>query len=117
MARQTLRSRLGASVAELEGSRLQTRFSGLGLTPLDTVPLRTPVRVGGEVTRVIIAPRSGVPTLEIMLSDGTGTVTGVFTGRRRIPGLEHGRAAIFEGVAMHERARTVVVNPAYTLVA
>jgi hypothetical protein len=116
VGRMTLRQRLKASVAELEDDRLQGRFSGLGLTPLGELPLRTPVRVGGEVKRVVIAPRGGVPTLEVRISDGTGSITAVFTGRRRIAGLDHGRAVIFEGVAMTDRDGTVVFNPAYTLV-
>jgi hypothetical protein len=116
MARRTLRQRLGASVAELERTRLQRRFHGLDLTHLADVELRRPIRVGGEVSRVVIAPRSGVPTLEMVVTDGTGTVTAVFTGRRRIPGLEHGRAVILEGVALREGDHTIIFNPAYTLV-
>jgi hypothetical protein len=116
MARRSLRQRLGSSVAELERTRLQKRFHGLDLTPLEDVPLRRPIRVGGEVSRVVIAPRSGVPTLEVMVSDGTGSITALFTGRRRIAGLEHGRAVILEGVATREADRKVVFNPAYTLV-
>jgi hypothetical protein len=116
MARRTLRQRLGASVAELERTRLQKRFDGLDLAPLADVPLRRPIRVGGEVSRVVIAPRRGVPTLEVMVTDGTGAITAVFTGRRRIAGLEHGRAVILEGVAVREREQTLIFNPAYTLV-
>ena len=117
MARRSLRQRLGSSVTELERTRLQKRFNGLDLTPLADVALRRPIRVGGEVSRIVIAPRSGVPTLEVMVTDGTGTITAVFTGRRRIAGLEHGRAVILEGVAVRERDQTLVFNPAYTLVA
>jgi hypothetical protein len=117
MARQSLRQRLGSSVAELERNRLQKRFDGLDLTPLSDVEFRRPIRVGGEVSRIVIAPRRGVPTLEIMVTDGTGSITAVFTGRRRIAGLEHGRAVILEGVAAREADRQVIFNPAYTLVA
>jgi RecG-like helicase len=116
MARRTLRQRLGSSVAELERTRLQKRFLGLDLTPLEDLALRRPIRVGGEISRVVIAPRSGVPTLEVMVSDGTGNITAVFTGRRTIAGLEHGRAVILEGVATREADRNVIFNPAYTLV-
>ena len=63
----------------------------------------------------MLTPAAGVPNLEVMISDGTGKITAIFTGRRRIAGLEHGRATIFEGVAMRDRDRTIVYNPAYTL--
>jgi len=112
-----MRARLGASVAELEQTRLQDRFRGLGLTHIGELPLRVPVRVAGEVTRVVLTPRQGIPNVEVMISDGTGKLVAIFTGRRSIAGLEHGRATIFEGVAMRDRDRTVVYNPAYTLVA
>ena len=65
----------------------------------------------------MIAPRQGVPTLEVVISDGTGSVTAVFTGRRNIIGIEHGRAVILEGVAVPERGHNVLFNPAYTLIA
>ena len=65
----------------------------------------------------MIAPRNGVPALEVMISDGTGTITAIFSGRRSIIGIEHGRAVIFEGVAIPQRDRRVIFNPAYTLIA
>ena len=51
------------------------------------------------------------------MSDGTGSITAVFTGRRKIIGVEHGRTVILEGVAVPERDGMVIFNPAYTLVA
>jgi hypothetical protein len=117
MEKRSMRARLGASMADLERTRLQDRFKGLGLTPLGELTLRVPVRVAGEVSRVVLTPRRGVPNLEVMIKDGSGTIVAIFTGRRSIPGLHHGRATILEGVAMKDRERTVVYNPAYTLVA
>jgi hypothetical protein len=114
---KSLGQRLRASVDELERTRLIARFDGLGITQLGDVVPRTPVRVGGEISRVVIAPRNGVPSLEVMISDGTGTITAVFSGRRSIIGIEHGRAVIFEGVAIPQRDRRVIFNPAYTLIA
>ncbi len=74
------------------------------------------MRVGGEIKRVIVAPRNGVPNLEVMVSDGTGSITAVFAGRRRIPGLDHGRTIVLEGVIVDHANRPVIYNPAYTLV-
>jgi hypothetical protein len=114
---KSLGQRLTASVQELERTRLLERFGGLGLTSIEDLAPRQPVRVGGEIHRVVIAPRHGVPTLEVVVADGTGSVTAVFTGRRSIIGVEHGRAIILEGVAVPERDRNVLYNPAYTLIA
>jgi len=101
----------------MERARLVDRFGGLDLTKLEDLVPRRPVRVGGEIHRVVIAPRHGVPTLEVVVADGTGSITAVFTGRRSIIGIEHGRAVILEGVAIPERDRNVILNPAYTLIA
>jgi hypothetical protein len=112
-----LGQRLKASVDDLERARLMDRCRGLGITSIDQVVPRHPIRVCGEIHRVVIAPRHGVPTLEVVVSDGTGKITAVFTGRRRIIGIEHGRAVILEGVAVPERDGLVIFNPAYTLIA
>lgn len=117
MGLRDLGRRLRASVDELDSERLQDRFAGLSLTPIGQMVLRTPVRVGGEVKRMRIAPRNGVAAFEIVLSDGTGDVVAVFTGRRSIAGIEHGRAIVVEGVGHDERGHRVLLNPAYTLLA
>jgi hypothetical protein len=114
--RSSLKQRLGASVAELDRTRLQDRCRGLGVTPIAEAPRRVPVRVGGEVKRVIVAPRNGVPNLEVMVSDGSASITAVFAGRRRIAGLDHGRTIVLEGVPVDLGDRAVIYNPAYTLV-
>ncbi len=115
MAWRDLGKRLRASATELDAQRLQDRFTGLDVTPIADCPLRRPVRVGGEVKRVHMAPRSGVPTVEIVITDGTADATALFTGRRSIAGMDHGRAVVFEGVARLDKGRPALVNPAYTL--
>jgi hypothetical protein len=115
MGLRDIGKRLRASVDELDHVRLQGRFVGKELQPIEGLPLRSPVRVGGEVTRMRITPRSGTPALEVVVSDGTGDLTVVFTGRRSIGGMGNGRGVLFEGVAHRERGRTVLLNPAYTL--
>jgi len=114
---KSLGQRLRASVDELERARLVDRCEGLGITSLDAIVPRQPIRVGGEIHRDVIAPRHGIPTLEVVVSDGTGSITAVFTGRRKIIGVDHGRTVILEGVAVPERDGMVIFNPAYTLVA
>lgn len=117
MGLRDLTKRLKATVDELDDERLQERFSGLGLTSMGDMLARTPVRVGGEITRMRVAPRSGVQAFEITVDDGTGTAVAVFTGRRHLAGVEHNRAIVLEGVARAERGRLVMLNPAYTLLA
>lgn len=115
MGLRDLKKRLTASVREIDDQRLQERFNGLDITAIGDVQVRTPVRVGGEITRMRTVPRSGVPTVEITVSDGTGSAVAMFTGRRHLGGVEHNRAIVLEGVARQEHGKPVLLNPAYTL--
>jgi len=63
-----------------------------------------------------LVPRAGSPSLEVTISDGTGRAVAVFTGRRRLGGVDCGRSLVIEGVGRPERGRVLVVNPAYQLV-
>lgn len=101
---------------ELDNERLHNRFDGLDLVHIGDVGDRQEVRVGGEVKRMLVAPRQGVPSLEVVICDGTGDAVAVFTGRRSIGGIEHGRAVVIEGLAREERGRRIMLNPAYTLI-
>jgi hypothetical protein len=109
--------RLGSSVEELDAERLQTRFEALPCAQIAACHSRERLRVGGEVKRIRTVPRSGAPSFEVVISDGTADLVAVFSGRREIPGITHGRHVMFEGVAHDERGRLVILNPAYTLLA
>ncbi|MCU1395110.1 MAG: nucleic acid binding OB-fold tRNA/helicase-type [Ilumatobacteraceae bacterium] len=116
MGIRDLAKRLKADSSVLDSERLQHRFQGFGLTPIGELACRTKARVGGEVKRMSVTPRQGVPSFEVVVGDGTGDAVAVFTGRRSIAGVEHGRAMVIEGVAREERGRRIMLNPAYTLI-
>ena len=117
MGLRDLTKRLQTSPEQLESQRLRDRCAKLDVITIEQLECRVSARVAGEVKRIMVAPRKGIPALEVVLSDGTGDAVAVFTGRRHIAGLEHGRAVIIEGVAHQERGRPVMLNPAYTLIA
>lgn len=117
MGLRDLAKRITTDRTELDNQRLHGRFDGMGLTHIGEVGNRQSAKVGGEVKRLQIAPRQGVPSLEVVICDGTGDAIAVFTGRRAIGGIEHGKAVVIEGLAREERGRRVMLNPAYTLVA
>jgi len=106
-----------ASDADVERDRLHGRFANLELGQADICdcPLRRPVRITGEVRGMKVVPRAGGSSLEVTVDDGTGEATAVFAGRRRIRGLDPGRAVVLEGVARRDHGRTLLMNPAYTL--
>ena len=86
-----------------------------GATPIADAPDRERVKLRGALRTVTLRPRAGVPVLEAELNDGTGVITVVWLGRRRIAGIEPGRAIEVEGrIGAHEGAR-VMYNPRYEL--
>jgi len=110
-----LRVKLSQTDDQLEDERLQTRCEALGTTVIGLVPLRVPVRLGGEIQGLKVVPRAGSPSLEVTIADGTGRAVAVFTGRRHLGGVDAGRRVVVEGVGRRERGRILLVNPAYTL--
>ncbi len=115
MGLKDLKRRFSASADDLDRGRLQGRYCELGHARIAEAPYRTPTRLGGEVQSLRVVPRAGSPSLEITISDGTGKAVAVFTGRRRIAGLDCGRGVVLDGVVRAERGRLVLLNPAYTL--
>jgi hypothetical protein len=102
-------------VRELDAERLVDRFAELRLQPLGELEARDRTKVCGEVKRMTIKPRSGIPSTEIVINDGTGDATVIFSGRRHVAGIEHGHCIIVEGVAFADANRLVFLNPAYSL--
>ena len=102
-------------VRELDAERLVDRFAELRLQPLGELEARDRTKVCGEVKRMTIKPRSGIPSMEIVINDGTGDATVIFSGRRHVAGIEHGHCIVVEGVAFADANRLVFLNPAYSL--
>ena len=100
---------------ELDAERLVDRFAELRLQPLGELEARDRMKVCGEVKRMTIKPRSGIPSTEIVINDGTGDATVIFSGRRHVAGIEHGHCIVIEGVAFADANRLVFLNPKYSL--
>ena len=111
-----LRSKLSQSLEDLEGQRLQDRLKDFGIQPIADAPRRVPVLLAGEIQGLQVVPHAGSPSLEVTISDGSGRAVAVFTGRRRLGGVDCGRRLLLEGVGRDTRGRMVLLNPAYTIV-
>jgi RecG-like helicase len=107
--------RLSTTVEELDREQLRSYCDGLGVTPIDEIVPRTQLRLGGEVRSVRMVPRAGAPALEVTISDGRGSATAVFLGRRKIAGVMPGRRMVIEGMAGRSANRVLLFNPLYTL--
>jgi len=89
-------------------------------SPNDTIPMaearaRVRSRFEGEVRRIRIQPLAAVPTLEVVLDDGTGRLSALFMGRRAIAGIECGRRLAIEGTPVVGERGLTLYNPAYEL--
>ena len=84
-----------------------------GATPINEVRPLTVARVAGVVEGIRVRPREGVPAIEAVVTDGSGTVTAVWLGRRMLPGLTLGCRLILEGRLGGEPSAMQVMNPRY----
>jgi hypothetical protein len=84
-------------------------------TPICETQARQRVCVSGKVIRMTARPTAGQPALAISISDDTGTVTAVWTGRREIGGITLGRRIAINGVAVMRGDHLEFTNPGYTL--
>lgn len=108
---------LRSSSEDLHRQQLTGRFDveALDTVPIASAPLRARIKIAGEVARIRVVPRAGSPSLEVTVDDGSGRALVVFTGRRRIPGIDPGRGIVLDGTAREERHRLLLMNPSYTL--
>jgi hypothetical protein len=104
-----------ASQAHDEAMELHGNAVRSGCVPIDDAPDREMVTVQGSLRTVTLRPRGGVPALEAELYDGTGTITVLWLGRRRIAGIFPGRSIRVTGrIGVHAGSR-VMYNPRYDL--
>jgi hypothetical protein len=108
-------SRLASSHEEQVAAELQETVQKSGYNPVGRCADRQRVKLRGTLRTVTLSPRAGTPTLEAELYDGSGTVTLVWLGRRRIVGVEPGRDIMVSGrIAVHDNRR-IMYNPSYEL--
>src|SRR6476660_5560857 len=108
-------TRLASSAKEHEAQELQQGCVKVGAVPIAELPDREVVRVAGTLRTVTLRPRAGVPALVADLYDGSGAINLVWLGRRKIPGIEPGRAVIASGRVTRDHDQPVIFNPRYEL--
>ena len=107
--------KLTADDHAIDAQALQSDVATSGCEPLSACRKGEVVTVTGRLRSVVYTPRETVPTLEAELFDGSGSVTLVWLGRRRIPGIEPGRTLTARGRFAAFDGRRVIYNPWYEL--
>jgi hypothetical protein len=98
-----------------EARELRKDTRKAGLVPISEAPDRERVKVQGTLKTVTLRPRGGVPALEAELYDGSGSISLVWLGRRRIGGITPGRAIRVEGRIGVQDGQRMMYNPRYDL--
>ena len=84
-----------------------------GVTLIADVRPRSVARIAGIVEGIRVRPREGVPAIEAVVTDGSGSVTAVWLGRRLLPGLQLGRKLTLEGRLGGDPRNMQIMNPRY----
>jgi hypothetical protein len=99
MALRGALQRLRTSVGDLDRARLKDYCAAIpGTTRIADVQPRQEATVVGEITCIRIVPRpDGSPWLEATITDGTGSIVAMWTGRKRIAGVRDGQRVMLAG--------------------
>ena len=108
-------ARLTEGDSEVAARELQGELASAGATAVAACCKGEPVTVAGTLRAVTLRPRAGVPTLEAELYDGTGAITLIWLGRRRIGGIECGRSLVARGRLTTHDGRPTLYNAEYEL--
>ena len=118
MALKNFLHKLTASVEELDEEQLRDFCTARpGVIAIGDVVPRQPSTVVGEISSVRIVRKAGAPWLEVTISDGTGKLVAMWTGRRKIAGVKPGARLVLTGRASPTGAggRLLIYNPLYEL--
>jgi RecG-like helicase len=100
---------------EVDADRLESDSEAHGHSHIRDCAGGCTVTVGGRLRSVTLRPVANAPAVEAELWDGTGRLTLLFLGRRRIPGIAPGRHVVVHGRAIVRDGERTMVNPRYEL--
>jgi hypothetical protein len=90
---------------------LSSNGATLPVTPIGDIRWRTHARIKGKIRSMRVQPWADVASLECVVLDETGGVLLVFLGRRKVAGVELGRALVAEGMVGQSRGYLAILNP------
>lgn len=103
------------SVERQEDDELRRRTVAAGCAAIKDVPSREVTEVHGVLNSVALRPIGDATALEAELYDGTGSITLIWLGRRRIEGITPGRSLTATARIGLRGTERVMYNPAYRL--
>jgi hypothetical protein len=106
---------LARTQSELDAYRLEDEATAQGATHIRDCAGGCTTTVSGRLRSVTLRPVANAPAVEAELWDGTGRLTLLFLGRRRIPGITPGRHIVVHGRPIVRDGERAMVNPRYEL--
>lgn len=104
-----------ASSDVLDAEVAQAEARSHGYDTVADITARRKVSLLGFVSSVVVHPRSAAPSVEVDITDGTGTITVVWLGREQISGIEPGTRLTVSGFAAVRGHHRVMYNPRYEI--
>lgn len=108
-------SKFFASKQSYEAEELLRDSEMANCTPIASAVRGELVTLSGTVRSLTLRPNTRVPAVEADLYDGSGHVTVVFLGRRKIAGIEPGRTMKVTGRLTCHTDTPTIYNPFYEL--
>jgi hypothetical protein len=87
-----------------------------GTVPIADASWRSRVKVAGRVRSIRVAPLHDAPTVELLLVDGSASISVLFLGRRSIAGINVGTRMAVEGMVGIHKTRLAILNPSYQII-
>lgn len=103
------------SQEEVEAGELSTQAQAHGARAIAACQRGQTVTVHGIIRSVTLRPRANAPSLEAEVYDGSGHITLIWIGHRRLSGVDVGRPISAEGRVTCPQGLVTMFNPSYRL--
>ena len=103
------------SQEEVEAGELANQSREQGADAIATCERGRTVVIHGVIRSVTLRPRAKSPTLEAEVYDGSGILTLVWIGHRRLSGVDVGRPISARGRVTRPQGSPTIFNPTYRL--
>jgi len=104
-----------ASDEELAAYELSEQAEIRGSTLIEEIDRGKPIQVTGVVKSATVRPNTQVPTYEVEVFDGSGSLTVIWQGRKHVTGVEPGTRIEVEGRITFLAGKPCLHNPVYKI--
>jgi len=104
-----------ASDEELAAYELSKQAEIRGSTLIEEIDRGKPIQVTGVVKSATVRPNTEVPTYEVEVFDGSGSLFVIWQGRKHVTGIEPGTRIEVEGRITFLSGKPCLHNPVYRI--